>query len=45
MLAAEKRKAPVGGYKQGPVELVFFETTSCGEATRRLRGLSITSNQ
>ena len=44
MLAAEKRKVSVGGYKQGPVELVFFETAVCGKATRRLRGLSISSN-
>jgi hypothetical protein len=44
MLAAEKRKASVGGYTQGPVELVFFETTSFGKATMRLSGLSIASN-
>jgi len=44
-LVVEKRKASVGGYKQGHVELVFFETTSCGKATRRLRCLSIASNQ
>jgi hypothetical protein len=34
-MASTKRKAFLGGNKQGHVVHVFFETTSCGKGTRR----------